>query len=158
MKCVYILIKYLHRSNNPLLFSECQQLVDFSCVIHLLHGDVSIQSKNVEKETKIHAPYLSGHGCVSNFQLCVPCIFNALVQVCLELSCSLCIGLLIPLPGVIATLTMEDYGYFIVSIPPLFCGPLNGDLVFYSMILLINIILVMGIPMLIIVTWLLHKV
>ena len=75
MKCVYIYIYigsdkiFTHRYNNPVPFSEFQQLVDFSCVGHLLHGDVPIQSKNVEMETETHAPYLSGHWCVSNFQL-----------------------------------------------------------------------------------------
>ena len=62
------------------------------------------------------------------------------------------------MPGVIATLTMENYGHTIANIPPVFCGPANSDLVFYSVILLNNIILVIGIPMLIIVTWKLHKV
>ena len=68
------------------------------------------------------------------------------------------IGLLIPLPGVIATLTMENYGHAIANIPPLFCGPANTDLVFYSLVFYSNIIVVIGIPMLIIVAWYLHKV
>ena len=69
-----------------------------------------------------------------------------------------CIGLLIPLPGVIATLTMENYGHAILNSPPLFCGPASNDVAFYSVVLLINIFMVVGLPMLIIVIWSLHKV
>ena len=58
----------------------------------------------------------------------------------------------------IAALTMENYGYSLVGNPPRNCGPFNSDVVFYSMVLITNIISVIGIPMLIIVAWSLHKV
>ena len=41
---------------------------------------------------------------------------------------------------------MENYGYNLVGNPPIFCGPFNSDVVFYSMVLIVNIILVIGIP------------
>ena len=136
-----------HRSNTPVLSSECHHLVDFPCVINLLRGHVSIYSKNVEKQGEIYTSVLSGHWYVTSKS-----------HVWFELSYSSFKGLLIPLPGVIATLTMENYGHAIANIPPHFCGPANSDLVFYSLILLNNVILVIGIPMLIIIAWSLHKV
>ena len=67
-------------------------------------------------------------------------------------------GLLIPLPAVIVTLIKDNYGYVNAGLPPLFCVPSSGDLSFYSQTFVLNIILVIGIPMLIIVAWTLHKV
>ena len=120
----------------------------FPCVINLLRGDVSIQSKNVEKQGEIRPLVLGGPWYALKFHN----------PVCFKLSYSLCIGLLMPLPGVIASLTMENYGQAIANIPPVFCGPANIQLVFYSLVLFNNIIVVIGIPMLIIVAWYLHKV
>ena len=65
---------------------------------------------------------------------------------------------MVPLPVTVATLTMENYGYGIVGFPPILCFPINTDLRFYSLIVIVNIILVIGIPLLIIVAWSLHKV
>ena len=53
-------MQFAHRSNTPVLFAECQQLVVFPCVIHLLQGDVSVHSKNVEKEGEIRPLVLGG--------------------------------------------------------------------------------------------------
>ena len=67
-------------------------------------------------------------------------------------------GLMVPLPVTVATLTMENYGYVIVGSPPIACAPVNTDLHFYTMVIITNIIVVIGIPLLIIVAWSLHKV
>ena len=65
---------------------------------------------------------------------------------------------MVPLPVTVATLTMENYGYGIVGFPPITCFPINTDLNFYATVIIIDIILVIGIPLLIILAWSLHKV
>ena len=65
-------------------------------------------------------------------------------------------GLLIPLPGVIAT-TLTD-GYTITRFPPILCGTRNSDAGYYSVFLIMNILLAVGISMLIIMFWIVHKV
>ena len=67
-------------------------------------------------------------------------------------------GLLFPLPQVIATLTQDDHGYILTNFPPSFCSPRNSDLLFYSYILVSSLCIMVGIPLLIIVGWTLHKV
>ena len=67
-------------------------------------------------------------------------------------------GILIPLPVVITTLAAENQGYTFNSFPPFFCTPTNGDMIFYSQAFLDNVTFIIGIPMLIIVAWTLHKV
>ena len=67
-------------------------------------------------------------------------------------------GLLIPLPSVIVSLAGEGQGYVMINFPPFYCGPNNSDLAFYSLVLILNIILILGIPQLIVVAWILHKV
>ena len=68
------------------------------------------------------------------------------------------IGILIPLPPVIVALTEEKYGFTIVTFPPIFCSYANQDFIKYFNILIFNTIAVIGIPLLIIVAWKLHKV
>ena len=67
-------------------------------------------------------------------------------------------GLMVPLPATITTLTLKKYGYRIGTPPPFTCVPANAYLYFYSMIIVPNVPLVVGIPMLIIVAWSLRKV
>ena len=68
-------------------------------------------------------------------------------------------GLMVPLPATITTVSVKKYGYTIASpLPPFTCLPANDCLFFYSMVIVPNILLVVGIPMLIIVAWSLHKV
>ena len=65
---------------------------------------------------------------------------------------------MVPVPAMIAVLTMENYGHNLGSFPPRYCGPAKTDLIFYPVVFLTDVFLIIGIPMLIIVTWSLHKV
>ena len=65
---------------------------------------------------------------------------------------------MVPLPAMVAALTMEEYGHTLSNFPPFYCGPANSDLFFYSVVLLNDIYITIGIPMLIIAAWSLHKV
>ena len=67
-------------------------------------------------------------------------------------------GLLVPLPGVIVALTGDSQLYAIGNFPPLFCVPSNEVLVFYSFMFIFNLSLMVGIPILIVLFWILHKV
>ena len=67
-------------------------------------------------------------------------------------------GLLIPVPGVIVALTGDSQQYAVANFPPLFCGPSDEDLIFYSIMFILNLMLMAGIPILIILFWILHKV
>ena len=67
-------------------------------------------------------------------------------------------GLMIPLPAVVAALTMEQHGHTLGGFPPFTCAPAKSDLIFYPLVFLTNVFIVTGIPMLIIVVWSLHKV
>ena len=65
---------------------------------------------------------------------------------------------MVPLSATIATLTMKEYGYTISRFPPINCLPANSDLFFYPVVLVNNLFLLAGIPILIIIVWSLHKV
>ena len=65
-------------------------------------------------------------------------------------------GLLIPVPGVMATAFTD--GYTINRFPPLLCSSSNTDAGYYSVFLIMNILLAIGISMLIFMFWKVHKV
>ena len=71
------------------------------------------------------------------------------------------VGLVLPTLPVIVTFTAGDpsiRGFGLTSFPPTNCDSLQMDPIFYSLVLPINLILVTGIPMLIIMFWIIHKV
>ena len=71
------------------------------------------------------------------------------------------VGLVLPALPVIVTFTAGDpsvRGFGLTSFPQTNCDSLQMDPIFYSLVLPINLILVTGIPMLIIIFWVIHKV
>ena len=71
------------------------------------------------------------------------------------------VGLVLPTLPMIVTFTAGDpsiRGFGLTSFPPTNCDSLQMDPIFYSLVLPINLILVTGIPMLIIMFWIIHKV
>ena len=67
-------------------------------------------------------------------------------------------GLLIPLLSVIVPLTGEGPGYTFFIFPPIHCRSNDSDLAFYSVVLILDVMLILGVPQLIVVVWTLHKV
>lgn len=65
-------------------------------------------------------------------------------------------ALLLPLPAVISTLAKD--GYRINRFPPILCSPRNSDLFYYPTMLVMNILLAVGVALLIITFWKVHKV
>lgn len=64
--------------------------------------------------------------------------------------------LFVPLPGVIATLVTD--GYAINRFPPLLCGSTNPKVQYYSLWLVINILVAVGITLVTLMFWKVHKV
>lgn len=67
-------------------------------------------------------------------------------------------ALLAPVPVIVVILTNKDYEFVPLSYPPTVCGSKNADIVFYSVMLVVTIILAIGMPMLTYLLWTLHKV
>ena len=63
----------------------------------------------------------------------------------------------IPLPAVILSLSVEDYYYRIYRFPPGICIT-NGAMLFYSMTALIDILVGIGVYLLFVVFWIIHRV
>ena len=124
--------------------------MDISCGVHILQGHVSTHCKEVEKEGEIHPPVFAGHWCV--ICLSISGCYNFIV------STRTIAGLMVPIPAMVATLTMEEHGHSLGTFPPIFCGPSNSDVVYYPVVFLTDVFIVIGIPLLIIVAWSLHKV
>ena len=71
------------------------------------------------------------------------------------------VGLLLPALPVIVTFaaaTRDSRGFGLIRFPPILCSGLESDATFYSFVLPINILLAIGIPLLIIIFWIIHKV
>ena len=69
------------------------------------------------------------------------------------------IGLVLPTLPVIVTFTTGDpSGFGMTRFPPILCTGLQTDSTFYSLVLPINILMIIGIPLLIIIFWTIHKV
>ena len=69
------------------------------------------------------------------------------------------VGLVLPALSVIVTFTTGDpSGFGLTRFPPILCTGLQRDSTFYSLVLPINILLATGIPLLIIIFWIIHKV
>ena len=69
------------------------------------------------------------------------------------------VGLILPALPVIVTFTTGDpSGFGLTRFPPILCTGLEKDSTFYSLVLPINILMATGIPLLIIIFWIIHKV
>ena len=62
------------------------------------------------------------------------------------------------MPAVIVTLTTNHQNYAMDSFPPTSCVATNKSFHFFSVTLILNLAFVVGISMLIIIAWTLHKV
>ena len=83
---------------------------------------------------------------------------------------SAAIGVLFPTIPVIATMAQSAHrqssaeavksglGFVIVTLPPLLCTGRNENVTFYSLILPILVILMVGMPVLIMIFWIIHRV
>ena len=71
----------------------------------------------------------------------------------------LTVGLILPALPVIVTFTTGDpSGFGLIRFPPILCAGLQRDSTFYSLVLPIDILSAIGIPLLIILFWTIHKV
>ena len=69
------------------------------------------------------------------------------------------VGLVLPALPVIVTFTAGDpSGFGLTRFPPILCTGLQRDSTFYSLVLPIDILSAIGIPLLIIIFWIVHKV
>ena len=71
------------------------------------------------------------------------------------------VGLVLPtLPVIVAFTagTPSTRGFGLTRFPPILCTSLERDSTFYSLVLPINILLAVGVPLLIIIFWIIHKV
>ena len=66
-------------------------------------------------------------------------------------------GLVIPLPAVIVSLSVEDYKYNIHRFPPNICIS-DGPMWFYSITIIIGVLVGIGTYLLFVVFWIIHKV
>ena len=66
-------------------------------------------------------------------------------------------GLVIPLPAVIISLSVEDYKYNIHRFPPSHCIS-NGPIWFYSTVVIVDVLVGIEIYLLFVVFWIIHKV
>ena len=68
------------------------------------------------------------------------------------------LGVFIPLPGVLLALLVPDWGYVVIEYPQFLCFPKNLHFLYHSTILPYNILLAIGVSLLVIMFWKLHKV
>ena len=69
------------------------------------------------------------------------------------------VGLVLPALPVIVTFTTGDPSRFgLTSFPPILCSALQRNFTLYSLVLPLNVIMAIGIPLLIIIFWIIHKV
>ena len=69
------------------------------------------------------------------------------------------VGLVLPALPVIVTFTTGDpSGFGLTRFPPILCTGMHRNATFYSLVLPINILMATGIPLLIIIFWIIHKV
>ena len=67
------------------------------------------------------------------------------------------IGLVIPLPAVIVSLSVEDYNYKLYRFPPFICIS-NGPMWFYSVTVIIDLLAGIGVYLLFVVFWIIYRV
>ena len=71
------------------------------------------------------------------------------------------VGLVLPTLPVIVAFTAGNpstRGFGLTRFPPILCTSLQSDPTFYSLVLPINIVLAIGVPLLIVLFWIIHKV
>ena len=71
---------------------------------------------------------------------------------------SMTAGFLAPLPAIIVIFTRKEYEFAALGFPPTLCGSKDFNVAYYSLVLVINIIFIIGLPMLVYLLWILHKV
>ena len=67
-------------------------------------------------------------------------------------------GFLAPLPAIVVILAQKEYEFAVLGFPPTLCGSKAFNVSYYSIALVLNVILIIGIPMLFYLLWILHKV
>jgi len=70
------------------------------------------------------------------------------------------VGLVLPTLPVIVAFTAENpstRGFGLTRFPPILCTSLQRDSTFYSLVLPINLLIAIGVPLLIIMFWIIHK-
>lgn len=67
------------------------------------------------------------------------------------------IATVVPLPAVLVVVVSEEHAYRIGFFPPVLCTP-DDTIWFYSMTLVLDIICIVGVTLLIVVLWKIHKV
>ena len=67
------------------------------------------------------------------------------------------IALFVPLPAVIVSLSVEEYHYKVLHFPPTICIS-SRTMLFYSIIVIIDVLVAIGVYLLIIVFWIINKV
>ena len=70
--------------------------------------------------------------------------------------CVCATGILIPVPAVVVAMATD--GYITNLFPTVLCGPRNSDLWYFSAMFVINLLLIVGVSLLIITFWKVHKV
>ena len=97
--------------------------------------------------------------------ICCKHVFNAItnwIQKCYIFHILCCLipilGVFIPIPGVLLALLVPEWNYVINDFPPFLCSPKNLNLWYYTMNLPINILVAIGVSLLILIFWKLHKV
>jgi len=71
------------------------------------------------------------------------------------------VGLVLPTLPVIVAFTAgnpSSRGFGLTRFPPILCTSLQSDPTFYSLVLPINVLLAIGVPLLIIIFWIIYKV
>jgi len=71
------------------------------------------------------------------------------------------VGLVLPTLPVLVTFTAgspSTRGFGLTRFPPILCTSLQRDSTFYSLVLPINLLIAIGVPLLIIIFWIIHKV
>ena len=71
---------------------------------------------------------------------------------------SMTAGFLAPLPAIIVIFTRKEYEFAVWDFPPTFCGSKDFNVKYYSLVLVMNITFIIGLPMLVYLLWILHKV
>ena len=64
----------------------------------------------------------------------------------------------LPLPAPILALIYDKYQYVVTSFPSVSCLPYNSDFMFYSMVLILDILLALALCLFILLFWAVHKV
>ena len=67
-------------------------------------------------------------------------------------------GFLAPLPAIIVIFTRKEYEFAALSYPPTLCSSKDSIVTYYSVAFVLNVILILGVPMLFYLLWILHKV